>query len=1355
MKTQRNFGLSFLGNPSRFLLVGLISAVFLMGSFFIFNTAKAGKLTCESENDLGITPGPEIISVSFAGHAGTFTTTNSITIDLDGLTDSEIKKGGSITLDSDANVTLTASYGDNKLGYIELSGGTANSDSSGYTYTFTTNDLIYMATGSSGSDELKASEIASLFKNLKLNSVTLTITLEYDESCYDTTTYTLTIEDTTDPTITSMEYAGVDADSNLKIDFTDKDVYSSLDEGSIKVSENSTLSVTYGDIEISKYLDGDTPYSLGNIVDETFLNYISYSALEKIADDDGQITIPLTLTDLFGNEETYDVTLQLDVTAPTLTKSAGFEGDSTGGTIKYYFSEPVQLISQSTNEVTEYSADLLAIYEVKDGDYETAEDDITITSVSFGDDETTLTIKYKGNLEKTDDTIYVVDAWGYSITDLAGNRISENELSDALFTVEAVAPTMKSLVAYNTFDNIGKEIELDNGSLTVAQNLVTSSIEVTLSEPVTVVGDATVYIYITVNGTLYKYGTISQTTSNSDTVIITPISGNETAALLGDFIFTVPEDSIEDLAGNGNAETTFTLHVEDQTAPTINISGVSDNAVSIDDFESDNNRLSATLWTTNKSTLSHDLSFTNGISSESLKDKYYGLYLTDSNLNENDGTLSDYYTNRETSDPWLTYLQDAAKGTNPFAYIKVVDGTSLSLIDAAKHDISPNNDVSMEIPDDFPRGTYTLTGTVTDSAGIPTKVTFVLTIDGDREAPTGTISINGDDEYTNSKNVTLTIKVSDESSVTYSLANESGSNSSSGNASDSINWTLSDSDGLKTVTVTFTDEYGNESTASSTITLDIIAPALTTYTVSTSKISLNGDDNNESVSIDTKFSEEVAVEINILDSEGKEVENIYSSESVTDDPAVKYWNGKDVSDGTYTIQILATDLAGNELKDTTKTVIVDTTGPVISDISDITSEATSASGAVVTYTTPTATDSVDGSVSISCDYESGSTFKLGETTVTCSSTDSEYNSSTKTFTIKVVDTTAPVITVGDTINIYVDGSYDEMDGVSASDIVDGDVDVTADTTEVDTSKVGSYTITYSAIDEAGNEAIEVTRIINVQINPSSTGSVSLSTETDTESGTISGIIPTDTTLEASGSGVSAEITIPAGTTVTGSSSSWDGTIQLPVVIKTEVKPTADSGKSINKIYSIELGYGDVHLSLDKPVKIVFSNMSNSLVGWSQDGVFHYITSTCDSLTDPTLGEDEDCKIADGEDLVVWTRHLTTFTVYTQKTKSSVGGGGSSSSSKTTVVSTPTVTNDVVGQVLGEEIYKFSMFMKNGSKNNEVLELQKYLNTAGFDCGTADGIFGPMTKAAVIKLQVANGLVGDGIVGPLTREILNK
>ena len=58
-------------------------------------------------------------------------------------------------------------------------------------------------------------------------------------------------------------------------------------------------------------------------------------------------------------------------------------------------------------------------------------------------------------------------------------------------------------------------------------------------------------------------------------------------------------------------------------------------------------------------------------------------------------------------------------------------------------------------------------------------------------------------------------------------------------------------------------------------------------------------------------------------------------------------------------------------------------------------------------------------------------------------------------------------------------------------------------------------------------------------------------------------------------------------------------------------------------------------------------------------------------------------------------------------------------------------------------------LKKGSRGEEVKTLQTLLGI------TADGIFGPITKSAVIAYQTANGLKADGIVGPLTWAALGK
>lgn len=62
-------------------------------------------------------------------------------------------------------------------------------------------------------------------------------------------------------------------------------------------------------------------------------------------------------------------------------------------------------------------------------------------------------------------------------------------------------------------------------------------------------------------------------------------------------------------------------------------------------------------------------------------------------------------------------------------------------------------------------------------------------------------------------------------------------------------------------------------------------------------------------------------------------------------------------------------------------------------------------------------------------------------------------------------------------------------------------------------------------------------------------------------------------------------------------------------------------------------------------------------------------------------------------------------------------------------------------------------LRRGDRGDDVKALQKALNAKGFDCGEADGIFGPKTEAAVKALQKAAHIAVDGIVGPQTRKAL--
>ncbi len=107
--------------------------------------------------------------------------------------------------------------------------------------------------------------------------------------------------------------------------------------------------------------------------------------------------------------------------------------------------------------------------------------------------------------------------------------------------------------------------------------------------------------------------------------------------------------------------------------------------------------------------------------------------------------------------------------------------------------------------------------------------------------------------------------------------------------------------------------------------LDI--PSIITYTISNLIISPNNDGIEDTADIDWKFSEEVKVNVDIINSDGIVIfKNFYESDKVTN-PRIKTWDGKDVlsavvPDGIYTIKVVITNSAGNSIADTNKTITI-------------------------------------------------------------------------------------------------------------------------------------------------------------------------------------------------------------------------------------------------------------------------------------------------------------------------------------------------------------------------------------------------------------------------------------------------
>lgn len=157
------------------------------------------------------------------------------------------------------------------------------------------------------------------------------------------------------------------------------------------------------------------------------------------------------------------------------------------------------------------------------------------------------------------------------------------------------------------------------------------------------------------------------------------------------------------------------------------------------------------------------------------------------------------------------------------------------------------------------------------------------------------------------------------------------------------------------------------------------------------------------------------------------------------------------------------------------------TPPVLHLPANITAEATSAAGAIVSFSA-TATDARDTNLIVTCAPPSGSQFALGGTTVNCSATNSRNKTAEGSFTVSVVDTTAPVVVLNGVTNgaTYTLGAVPAA-SCSATDSATGvAVQPTLSITGGTANGVGHFTATCSgAKDGAGNTAAPVSASYDV------------------------------------------------------------------------------------------------------------------------------------------------------------------------------------------------------------------------------------------------------------------------------------
>jgi hypothetical protein len=203
--------------------------------------------------------------------------------------------------------------------------------------------------------------------------------------------------------------------------------------------------------------------------------------------------------------------------------------------------------------------------------------------------------------------------------------------------------------------------------------------------------------------------------------------------------------------------------------------------------------------------------------------------------------------------------------------------------------------------------------------------------------------------------------------------------------------------------------------------------------------------------------------------------------------------------GTYTVTYAISDKAGNEAVSVTRTInVVDNSAPTVAfgtngnstyaknrnttvTVSD-THSAIDISSLKYQWSTNTTTPS---EASFSTTFTNGGTISspagvTGGYYLWILAKDTKGNTTIIRTNVFNLDNTAPVITMSGTtpVTISVDSSYNDA-GATAADAhsgINGSVIVTG---TVNINTVGTYTITYTVSDNAGNTATPVTRTINV------------------------------------------------------------------------------------------------------------------------------------------------------------------------------------------------------------------------------------------------------------------------------------
>ena len=737
------------------------------------------------------------------------------------------------------------------------------------------------------------------------------------------------------------------------------------------------------------------------------------------------------------------------------------------------------------------------------------ESDITVTNgtlSSFVGSGTTYTVTFT----PTEQGVCTINVAAGTFSDSSNNN---NNIAASQFnwTFDSVVPTVTNVTSTKT-----------DGSYTIDEVI---PVAVTFSEVVNVIETPTLTLETGSNDVVVNYS--SGTGSNTLIFNYTVAVGHNSIDL--DYVDTsalaLNSGTIKDAAtnnatltlvspGNANSLGANKALVIDTAAPTINLVGNPTVTIEVGATYTDQGATA---------TDNYDTGLTVVVGGDTVDTAIVGTYTVTYDVSDSNGNAAVQVTRTvsvvDTTVPVITLTGEPTVTTEVGATYTEQGATATDNYDPALTVVVGGDTVDTSIV-----GTYTVTYNVSDSNGnAAVQVTRIVSV-VDTTVPL--ITLTGEPTVTTEVGATytdqgatatdnydpaLTVVVGgdtvDTSIVgTYTVTyNVSDSNSNAAVQVTRIVSVVDTTVPLITLTgePTVTTEVGATYTDPGATATDNYDPALTvvvggdtvdTSIVGTYTVTYNVSDSNSNAAVQvTRIVSVVDTTVPLITLTGEptvttEVGATYTDPGATAtdnyDPALTVVVGGDTVDtsivGTYTVTYNVSDSNGNAAVQVTRIVsVVDTTVPLIT----LTGEPTVTTEVGATYTDPgaTATDNYDPALTVVVGGDTVDTSIVGTYTVTYNVSDSNSNAAVQvTRIVSVVDTTVPVITLtGEpTVTIEVGATYTEQ-GATATDNYDPALTVVVGGDTVDTTTLGTYTVTYNVSDASGNAAVEVTRTVTV------------------------------------------------------------------------------------------------------------------------------------------------------------------------------------------------------------------------------------------------------------------------------------